>query len=202
MKLSAAILAASVATAAAFAPKGALRTSTELNNWAPGGPGKPSYAPTKWSPRTGGGVPGGWAPPASNGAAASAYAPPAPAAAPAAPSGPSMADLATAWAATNSDKDTRYGTAPKAAAPVSAPPAAAPPAASFAASGSGPKKSYATTKWSPKGGANPYRDASANGGFAPAPVAAAPAQAYAAPAAAAPPMSDLAAQWANMNKTK
>ena len=129
MKFFAVIAAASVATVAAFAPKGSAVRSTELYN----------YAPTKWSPRSGANTssygapstraaPAAPAAPAANGQtapknysvtkwsprggpvpfgsdaapAASPSAPvAAPAPAPAAPAGPTMADLAAQWAAMN-----------------------------------------------------------------------------------------------------
>ena len=134
MKLTATIIAACMATASAFAPKGTQVSSTELYN----------YAPTKWSPRGGsnGYAPSGgasyapsapaapasgpvssgppksysvtkWSPKggavpyggSSNGMAASAPVAAAPAPAPAAPAGPTMADLAAQWAAMNKSAD-------------------------------------------------------------------------------------------------
>ena len=125
MKLFALIAAASVATVAAFAPKGSAVRSTELNNYAPtkwsprsgagksayGAPSSPvaangasapkNYSVTKWSPR-GGSMPFGSAAPAAAVASAPAPVAAAPQPAPAAPSGPTMADLALQWASMNS----------------------------------------------------------------------------------------------------
>ena len=178
MKFTATIIAAAIASVAAFAPKGtSVRSSTGLNN----------FAPTKWSPKGGS---GGFAPrnPAPQPASYSTPEPIAPpAAAPVASSGPKKSYSMTKW--TPHGGAVPHGSAPASYAPVngaSAPASVAPePVAAAPASSYAPpaQKNYKMTKWTPTGGAVPF---GAAGSFTP--VAAEPTyqSAPAAPVSSGP----------------
>lgn len=151
MKFTATIIAAILASAAAFAPKGSsVRRSTGLNN----------FAPTKWSPKGGAArapAPSGFAPAPQ--AVSYEPAPVAAAPAPVASSGPKNYKM-TKWTPAGGAQP--YG-APGSFTPAAvngmaasesvAPVAAAPVTSSPAAPG---PKNYKMTKWTPTGGSVPY----------------------------------------------